>query len=702
VHSLDKIFKPKTVAVVGASRNRISIGHQIIHNMLESEFTGIIYPVNPNADSIHSIRCYPSVKAIPGEVDLAIITVPKQLALQAVDECGEKGIKGLIVITAGFKEVGNGGAELEKQLAEKIKLYGMRMIGPNCMGIINTDEAVRLNATFSPTQLTKGNIAFISQSGALGVAILENAVALNLGISVFASVGNKTNVSGNDLLEYWRDDKQTRLILMYLESFGNPKKFIEFARRITRIKPIITVKAGRTAAGARAASSHTGALAGADVLVDAMLRQAGVIRVTSIEQLFDLAMAFDKQPNLKGERIAILSNAGGPAIMATDAVVGHGLKLAELAPATKDGLRQALSPDASVSNPVDTTAGGDAVVYGKALDLLCADPNVDGVLAIFVPPTSLNTREMARVIDQMNKKYPEKTMLCCFMSQDKEGIQYLRTHGIPTYIFPESAAHALSAMNEQRKWLLKEEGALRTFDVNKEQVKKIIDQAYRENRLYLDQREVFTILKSYGFRLAAYAVVQSEEQAVSFFKSLQKPVVLKIVSSQIVHKSDIGGVQVDVRSEAEVRQAYQKIYKNLKEQNLDAQVEGILMQEMIKGGKEVVVGMSSEKQYGPVLMVGLGGLYVEVLKDVAFNIAPVTDVDAKAMIESLRSYPLLQGVRGEKAVHISTIIEYLQRLSQLVMDFEMIAEIDINPLMVFENEMDCKVADARLKLSPMK
>ncbi len=686
------------MAVIGASRNRFSIGHEIIHNMLESEFTGIIYPVNPNAASIHSIRCYPSVKAIPGEVDLAIITIPKQLALQAVDECGEKGVKGLIVITAGFKEVGEAGAELEKQLEHKINSYGMRMVGPNCMGIINTDEAVKLNATFSPTQLSTGNIGFISQSGALGVAILENAVALNLGISVFASVGNKTNVSGNDLLDYWRDDARTRLILMYLESFGNPKKFIELARGITRIKPIIAVKAGRTAAGARAASSHTGALAGADILVDVMFRQAGVIRVTSIEQLFDLAMAFDKQPNLKGERIAILSNAGGPAIMATDAVINNGLKLAELSPVTKDGLRTVLSPDASVNNPVDTTAGGDAVVYGKALDLICADPDVDGVLAIFVPPTSVHTKEMARVIDQVNQKYPGKTMLCCFMSQDKEGIQYLRTHGIPTYIFPESAAHALAAMNEQRKWLVKEEGSILSFEVDKEKVKKIIDGAYREKRLYLSQSEVFSILHAYGFRLAAHAVVQSEQQAVDFFNTLQKPVVLKIVSTEIVHKSDIGGVQIDVRSEPEVRQAYQKIFKNLKDQKLENKIDGILVQEMIKGGKEVVLGMSSEKQFGPVLMAGLGGIYVEILKDVAFNIAPVTDTDAKAMIESLHSYPLLQGVRGEKAVHIPTVVEYLQRLSQLVMDFEMIAEFDINPLMVFENENDCKVADARMKL----
>ncbi|MBL7961125.1 acetate--CoA ligase family protein [bacterium] len=696
--SLDKVFKPRSIAIIGASRKKQTIGREIIHNLIEYEFTGAIYPVNPNADSIHSVKCYSSVKEIPGEIDLAIITVPKQLVLGVVDECGEKGIKGLIVITAGFKEVGAEGAELEQKLVEKIKQYGMRMVGPNCMGIINNDEQIQMNATFAPTRLSKGQIAFISQSGALGVAILENAAALQLGISCFASIGNKPNISGNDLLEYWKNESNTKLILMYLESFGNPKKFIEIARGITRFKPIIAVKSGRTVAGARAASSHTGALAGADIIVDEMFRQAGVIRVPSIEQLFDLAMAFDKQPLPHGDRVAILSNAGGPAIMATDALISNGLTLAELGQKTKDDLRQILSPDASVTNPIDTTAGGNAVIYGKALQILLADPNVDSMMAIFVPPMTEFAREVALQIVKINEQYPEKTILCCFMSQDKENISYLRTHNIPTYIFPESAVAALAAMNEHRKWRLKHEGTFKNFDVKKDQVKKIIKHAYKENRLYLGQSEVFEILDAYGFRVAANTIVKNEDEAAEFAKKLQKPVVLKVHSSTIVHKSDVGGVQVDLRSESEVRHGYQTIYKNLKEKKLDGQIEGMVVQEMVKGGKEVVLGMNHDKQFGPVIMAGLGGIYVEVLKDVAFRIAPLTDFDAKEMIESLRSYPLLQGVRGEKPVHIATVIEYILRLSQLVIDMEDIAEIDMNPFMVFESKNDCKIVDARIKL----
>jgi acetyltransferase len=698
VHILDKIFKPQSISIIGASRKKLTIGREIIHNLIINDFVGPVYPVNPNADSIHSLKCYPSVTAIPGEVDLAIITVPKQFVLDVVEECGKKGIKGLVVITAGFREVGDEGLRLEQKLLEKIKAHGMRMIGPNCMGVINSDEAVSMNATFAPTQPIRGRVSFISQSGALGVAILEHAAALDLGIAMFASIGNKANVSGNDLLEYWRDDTQTRVILMYLESFGNPRRFIEIARSITRFKPMITVKSGRTQQGAMAASSHTGALAGTDVIVDAMLQQAGVIRVESIEQLFDLAMAFDKQPIPQGDRVAILSNAGGPAIMATDALVSQGLRLAELTAKTKEELRKILPAEASVNNPVDTTAGGNAEVYGKALHRIVADPNVDSIIAIFVPPITVHTRDVAREIESANRQYPEKTMLCCFMSQDKESIANMRQRGVPVYIFPESAARALSAMNEHRKWRLKQEGSVRTFDVDRKKVNSIVEQAYAAGRPFVLPSEVFSILQAYGFRAAGSTIVQKEDEAVKFAGSLDRPVVLKVVSSTIVHKSDIGGVQVDLRSEEDVRSGYRRIMENLQSRKLQDKIEGVLVQEMVRGGKEIVLGMSRDRSFGPVIMAGLGGIYVEVLKDVAFKIAPLTDLDAREMIESLRSYPLLKGVRGEKEVHLPTIVEYLQRLSQLVTEVETIAEIDMNPIMVFESAAECKVVDARIRL----
>lgn len=698
MNGLDKIFKPRTIAVIGASRKKLTIGREIIHNLIINDFNGPIYPVNPNADSIHSLRCYPTVNDIPGEVDLAIITVPKTHAMRVIDECGAKGIRGLIVITAGFREVGEEGMRREQELVEKIKGYGMRMIGPNCMGVINTDEQVSMNATFSPTQPIPGKIAFISQSGALGVAILENAAALNLGISSFASIGNKANVSGNDLLEYWRDDKQTHVILMYLESFGNPKRFIEIARSITRFKPIITVKSGRTTAGAMAASSHTGALAGTDVIVDAMLQQAGVIRVESIEQLFDLAMAFDKQPLPQGDRVAILSNAGGPAIMATDALISHGMRLAEFAPRTKEALRAVVSPEASVNNPVDTTASGNAEIYAQALDIMLTDPNVDSILVIFVPPITVHTKDMAREILAMNRKYPEKTMLCCFMSQDKESISAMRKSGIPVYIFPESAILALSAMNDHRKWRLKKEGTTRHFEFDKKKIDGVIGHAKKAGRGFLDPEEVFTILECCGFRTAGHTIVQNENEAAVFARSLKNPVVLKVVSSEIVHKSDVGGVKVDLRTEDEVRAGYRSIMENLRKKGLDGKVQGMLVQEMVKGGKEIVLGVNRDRMFGPVIMAGLGGIYVEVLKDVSFKIAPLTDTDAREMIESLRSYPLLKGVRGEKPVHIPTVVEYIQRLAQLATDFETILEIDMNPLMLFESGQDCKVVDARIKI----
>ena len=698
MHALDAIFKPRNVAVIGASRKSKTIGHEIIHNLIECGFTGAIYPVNPNAPAIHSIKAYPTVKDIPDEVDLAIITVPKQLVLGVVDECAAKGIKGLIVITAGFKEVGAEGAALEDQLMAKIKKNDMRMVGPNCMGVINTDEHVNLNATFSPTQSRSGNIAFISQSGALGVAILENAESLELGISNFASIGNKPDISGNDLLEYWRDDSRTKLILMYLESFGNPRRFIEVARSITRFKPILAVKSGRTMAGARAASSHTGALSGSDTIVDAMFRQSGVMRVSSIEQLFDVAMAFDKQPLPHGDHVAILSNAGGPAIMATDALVSNGLKLAEFTQQTKTALRQILSPEASVNNPVDTTAGGDAQIYGKALDIICKDPNVDSVLAIFVPPITVFLHDVAEQIVAINKRFPDKTVLSCCMSQEKIHISYMRTHDIPTYTFPESAALALAAMNEHRKWRLKQEGTLRKFEVDKAAVEKIIRDCYAAGRTYLSQDEVFGILRAYGLRTASSTIVKTEAEAVAFAAKLNKPVVLKVHSSQIVHKTDVGGVIIDLRTEADVQRGYQTIIKNLTAHHLQDKIEGMLVQEMVKGGKEIVLGMSRDPQFGPVLMCGLGGIYVEVMKDVAFKIAPLTDIDAREMIESLRSYPLLQGIRGEKPADIATVVEYLQRLSQLVTDVEAITEMDVNPLMVFEKSEDCKIVDARIKL----
>ena len=696
--SLDCIFKPSSIAIIGASRRPKTIGREIIHNLINNEFSGSIYPVNPKAEVVHSIRCFASIEDIPWPVDLAVITVPKQHVPGVVEQCGRKGVKGIIVITAGFQEVGGEGVERERELLALVRKYNMRMVGPNCMGVFNTAEGTSMNATFAPTKPRRGHVSFVSQSGALGVAILENAASLGLGLAMFASVGNKADVSANDLLEYWRDDGQTKLLLMYLESVGNPKKFIEIARSITRYKPIIAAKSGRTLAGASAASSHTGALAGSDRIIDALFQQTGILRVNSIEELFDVAIAFETQPVPQGNQVAILTNAGGPAIMATDALVNWGMKLSEFTRKTEEKLKKIVTAESSIRNPVDMTAAGGASSYKLAMEAILADPNVDSLLVIFVPPITVNSLEVATIIAQTNHAYRDKTLLCCFMSQDKESVRYLRDQRVPVYTFPESAATALAALDRHRGWLTKPQGVVPAFTFDRDKIDGIILKARESGNAYLSQEQVYGVFAACGMQVASNKVVTSEDEAVQYAAELQAPVVLKAISQQIVHKTDVGGVKVDLRNEEEIRKAYRGMIESLKKHNLDQHLEGVLIQEMLKGGKEIVLGMNRDKSFGPVIMVGLGGVYVEVIKDVSFGIAPLTDVNALDMISSLRSYPLLQGVRGEKAVDIQTIIEYIQKLSQLALDFPELAELDINPFMVFETGASSRAVDGRIKL----
>jgi acetyl coenzyme A synthetase (ADP forming)-like protein len=451
--SLDAIFRPKSIAIVGVSRRRGSIGREILHNLIEYEFNGAIFPINPHAEVIHSLKCYPSVLDVPQAIDLAIIVVPKEQAVEAVEECGKKGIKGIVMITAGFREVGGPGAEREEKLAQVIKRYGMRMVGPNCMGVINTDPQYRMDATFAPSLPIEGNIGFLSQSGALGAAILDYALDLNLGFSMFVSMGNKVDISGNDLLEYWQYDDNSKVLLLYLESFGNPRKFTQLAREIVKEKPIIAVKSGRTRAGAKAASSHTGALAGLDVGTQALFEQCGVLRVNTVEELFDLAQAFSKQPIPKGKRVGILTNAGGPGIMATDAVINLGLHMAAFSDATISQLREFLSPEASFSNPLDMIAGANHETYLRSLRILLKDEGIDAMLVIFVHPVYVDAQKIAEAIIQASQEQSEKPVLCCFMGKKDElsGIEELQKAGLPSYLFPESAAMALAAMEKYNR-----------------------------------------------------------------------------------------------------------------------------------------------------------------------------------------------------------------------------------------------------------
>jgi len=697
-HELDYIFRPRSIAVIGASRQRGKIGREIIHNIIQYGFNGKVFPVNPTAEEVNSIKCYPKVTDIPDPVDLAIIIVPRDKVLGVIDECHQKGVKGLLVITAGFKEIGEKGAIYEMQLKEKVEAYKMRMIGPNCMGIINTEENVRLNATFASDMPLPGNIGFISQSGALGVAILSLSRAINLGFSMFASIGNKTNISSNDLLEYLENDDRTKAILLYLEDFGNPVKFTQIARRLSRKKPILAVKAGRTLAGAKAASSHTGSLTSLDIAADALFDQCGVLRASSIDELFDFALAFTSQPIIKGDRICILTNAGGPAIMATDALVSLGLKMATLSPHVVDYLKTILPPEASLRNPVDMIAGATEREFSLALKAILDDPNVDGVIVMNVPPIMQNPVAIANAIAEVAKNH-NKPVLGCFMGVEHiiKELQKNEISSIPLYSFPESPAKALAAMVKYHKLMTKERGEIKSFSVDKEKADKLINDAINSGLKILAQNKAEEILSCYGIPFASSYLVHSLEECIFKAREIGYPVVIKAISQTQTHKSDWGGVIVDIRNDGELIDAYQNMIKKINSIKVN-DFEGILVQKMLKGGKEIVIGMSYDRIFGPLLMVGLGGIYVETIKDVSFRIHPITDVDAMEMIQSLKAYPILLGVRGEPPVDVNYLAEILQRFSQLIGDFPCIKEIDINPFILAPERSSSMAIDARIIL----
>jgi len=695
--SLDYIFRPKSIAVIGASTQKGSIGWQLLNNLVEYEFNGKLFPVNPKATVLHSMKCYPSVLDIPDEVDCAILVVPKELVLKAVDQCGQKGIKGMVIITAGFKETGPNGAELEKKLGEKIVQYGMRMVGPNCFGVINTDPQVRMNATFGKTQPLPGKIGFMSQSGALGEAILYYAEQLKIGFSMFASVGNKTNVSGNDLLEYWEEDKNTEMILLYVENFGNPRKFNQIARGITKKKPIIVVKSGRTAAGAKAAKSHTGVIAGLDVGVDALLEQSGVLRVSSMEELFDLSMGFSMQPVPKGNRVAVVTNAGGPGILFTDAAVNLGLEITQLSEETRDFLRKNLREEAAVDNPVDLIASATPKEYSLALDKIFQDNKIDSVVVIFVQPITADELATAKAIVEVKKRY-DKPMLSCFMgvAPRSEGVKLLMENNIPTYIFPESIAKTLSAMVKYHVWMERPEGHFVSCKGDKEKVQKIITEVLQKDKTQVTGEKALDIFEAYGIPIAPYKIAKTAEEAVSVAKNMGYPVVMKIHNPEILHKTELGGVLLDLRDEKEVQAGFSDLKKKVEGKNLS--FCGVVVQKMIKGGVETVLGMTTDPIFGPLIMFGLGGINVEILKDVSFKVHPLSDQDAEEMIKSLKGYRLLTGFRGSKPVDLQELQSCLLKLSQLVTDFPVIDQIDINPFIASDTKENSKAADARVIL----
>jgi acetyl coenzyme A synthetase (ADP forming)-like protein len=684
---LDAILRPRSIAVIGASRKPNTIGYQILENLVRHGFAGAVYPVNPTADAVHSIRAYPSVEAIGDDVDLAVIVVPKQHVCDAAEACGRKGVRGLVVISAGFAEVGGSGVERQKRLMDIVRRYQMRLVGPNCMGVLNTAPDRSMNATFAPTMPPAGPVSFMSQSGAMGVTILDYAKEYGIGISQFVSVGNKPDVSGNDLVQYWADDERTGVILMYLENFGNPRRFTQLAREITRKKPIIAVKSGRSVAGARAASSHTGALAGTDAATDALLRQCGVLRADTVEEMFDLAMAFSHQPIPRGNRVAIVTNAGGPGIIIADACEAYGLVVTELAEETRTLLAQHFPEEASLTNPVDMIASATPQSYRIAVEAVLADPNVDAVIATFVPPLGVRQEDVAEAIVSVAGGHTEKPVMAVLMGRQglPQGLAELNAAGIPGYRFPESGVRALAAMYRYRRWLERPVGEVRRFDADREAVAAILAAARAEGREKLSETEVMRVLQTYGIPVAPYAVARTADEAARAAAEIGYPVVAKVLSPRIIHKSDVGGVVVGVEDEAELRAAFARLTTEVPARaGIDAgDVDGVLVQKMVGRGKETIIGMTLDPQFGPVLMFGLGGIYVEAMKDVVFRVQPVTDVDAREMVRGIRGAALLQGVRGEPASDLGAVEETIARISQLVGEHDAIRELDVNPWMAF-------------------
>jgi acetyltransferase len=694
---LGPIFRPRSIAVVGASRDATSVGHQIFQNLLAGGFQGPVHPVNRSAREVASVRAYASVLDVPDEIDLAVLVVPAAAALAVVDECGRKGVKGLVVITAGFRETGPEGAEREAKLAELLSRYGMRAIGPNCMGVLNTSPDVRMNATFSPaTGVKHGKTAFVSQSGALGMAILDQAADLGIGLSYFASLGNKTNVSTNDLLSEWADDPDVELILLYLENFGNPRKFVQLARDITPRKPILAVKSGRTAAGAHAASSHTGALAEGDAAIDALFEQCGVVRAQSIQDLFELARAFSRTRPPRGRRVGIVTNSGGPGIMATDALLASGLQLAALSGATKARLRRALLPEASVEDPVDVIAGGGPPHVQAALEAVAADEGVDALLAIYTPPVFVDEAAVARAI--LDAKRGDKPLLACVLGKDTGGSAFhrLTDAGLPTYVFPESAVRALAALVQYEERRARPAGRLvRPGDLRVEEARALLDDARRAGSEWLSGPDALRLLSLYGVRVAAPRAARSPDEARRLAREMGGSVVLKAIAPGLLHKSDVGGVDTEVRDAAE---SYRAMQARLASHG--HAMEGALVQPLVPRGTEVLVGMTSDPKFGPLLAFGLGGVFVEVLRDVAFRLAPLTDEDAKRMVRSVRALPLLEGARGAPPADVASIEDALLRVSALATDQPAIRELEANPLIVGAPGQGAVSVDARVRLWP--
>ncbi len=706
MNQLDAIFSPRSVAVVGASTTPGKVGHDIFVNILQGDFQGTLYPVNPRAIHVKSVKAYPSISELPEPVDLAIIVLPPQKALSAVEESAKIGIKGLVIVSAGFREVGKEGREIEDRIVSKCRDAGIRMVGPNCLGVINPNPSVRLNASFSTHMPASGHISFISQSGALCTAVLDFAADRDFGFSKFVSIGNKADVDELELLLYLHNDPETHVIMVYLEELSRGLEFIKTAKMITsgaRPTPILVVKSGRTVAGQQAAASHTGSLAGFEAIYDAFFQQTGIIRANSIEDLFNYAAAFSCKKIPVGNRVGIVTNAGGPGIVATDMTVSSGLELAQFSQETIEVLKSHLPTEANVHNPVDVIGDAPQERYESALATVIKDESVDGAIVILTPQSMTNALATAEVIGRIAAN-TKKPILCCFMGviDVSAGVKHLQEEGIPVFQFPEQAAEAFGALYQYSRWVNRK--FLPQFRLNhdKEKASDIIQRALSDGRLSMGEIEGGEFLKCYGFEVLPSKIVKTREEARDFAESIQGPVAMKIASPQILHKSDVGGVALNVCSGSDTMQEFDEILERALQHVPNAEIDGVLVQKMAnQQGQEIILGMNRYPLYGSLLMFGLGGIFVEIFKDVVFRMAPIGRNEAHRMVHEIKGIRILEGYRGKPQVDLETLERSLVSLSAMALNHPEINELDINPLIVYEDGKGAVVSDCRiiLKLS---
>ena len=705
--SLRPLFHPRTVAVIGASRSPQSIGYRLLDALHSNGFRGRCYAVNPHASTIAGVDTFPSLHALPEPADLAVIAVPKDAVLPVVDDCAATGVRALVVITAGFAEVGEEGRRLQAQLLDKVRQHGMRMVGPNCFGILNTDPSVQLNATFTSTFPLAGSIAMSSQSGALGLALLAASRRLQLGLSTFVSVGNKADVSVNDLLQYWESDHATTVILLYVESFGNPRRFAHIARRVSRNKPIVALKAGRTSSGKRAAGSHTAALAANDVAVEALFQQTGILRADTLEDMFALAAALSEQPLPKGKRVGILTNAGGPAILCADACEAAGLEVPELSQATITRLSPFLPASASLRNPVDLIASASPEQYGQAIDTLLTSDDIDALIILYIAVTSTDVDPIAegitRGIAAARAAQPIKKPVYVgwMVESDRERRLSLPGETIPTFGLPELPARVLGTIVGYVQWRDRPLGMVPDFDdLDLSAVQTICrDVLATRGGGWLTVAETRAVLSAMAITLPPGGVATSAEEAAALAAQIGFPVAVKLASHTLVHKTEIGGVHLNLAGKAEVRRAYDDIAARLAQDQHTNAMEGVLVQPMVKGGVEVMAGMVQDPSFGPLIGFGLGGIHVEILGDVRFRITPLTELDAADLIRSIKGYRLLQGYRGHPPADVDAIQELLLRLSRLVEEVPEIVELDLNPIFALAPGEGYSIVDARIRVA---